>query len=68
MSDNKKSEYMETLLEKFSKNFGVPRSTAFKLSKCVICSGEAKDFRCDMSKKEYELSGMCQACQDSFFE
>ena len=37
---------------------------------CVTCgSGRLRnvDFRDDISKKEYSISGMCQACQDSVF-
>lgn len=36
---------------------------------CPIC-GEPineEDFRDDLSRKEYRISGMCQSCQDGFF-
>ena len=26
-----------------------------------------KDFRDELSRKEYEINGMCQQCQDKFF-
>ena len=38
-------------------------------SLCVSCDTEIRhhDFRDDISKKEYGISGMCQGCQDSVF-
>lgn len=66
--DNKKSSVIENALEEISMNFATPRSLAFQSKLCVMCGGEAKDFRDALSKKEYSISGMCQGCQDSFFE
>ena len=34
---------------------------------CMCCGGPANDFRDDLSRKEYSISGLCQDCQDSFF-
>lgn len=68
MSEEKKSEVIENILEKLSRNFEVPRSLAFSQGSCVMCSGEAKEFRDSASKREYKISGMCQSCQDDFFE
>lgn len=34
---------------------------------CMCCGKEANDFRDDLSRKEFSISGMCQDCQDSFF-
>ena len=36
---------------------------------CVGCHGaiEEYDFRDEMSKKEYTISGFCQSCQDKTF-
>ena len=36
---------------------------------CVTCPNEIhdKDFRNDLSKHEYGISGMCQKCQDDVF-
>ena len=36
---------------------------------CVTCPSaiEEDDFKDDLSKKEYSISGMCQECQDSVF-
>lgn len=37
---------------------------------CPFCGEPVKeeDFRDDISRKEYEMSGMCQACQDNTFD
>ena len=67
-NDNKKCAVIENILEEISMNFTTPRSKAFGDKLCVMCGGEAKDFRDALSKKEYSISGMCQGCQDSFFE
>ena len=36
---------------------------------CVTCHGpiEDYDFRDELSRKEYGISGMCQTCQDKTF-
>ena len=62
-----KNEVIENLLDEFSKIIGTPRSVAFKTNTCVICSGEANEFRDATSKKEYSISGMCQPCQDKIW-
>ena len=40
-----------------------------KLGLCPICSEEIlhEEFRDNLSKKEYRISGICQACQDKIF-
>ena len=61
-----KSPEIETLLEGFS-----GRTTAIEADRCVGepigCGQPAGDFRDDLSRKEYTLSGLCQTCQDSLF-
>lgn len=41
----------------------------FEKNKCVFCEEEVKekDFRDKISKREYEISGICQKCQDQTF-
>ena len=41
-----------------------------KNNKCYICNDiiNIKDFRDHLSKKVFKISGMCQRCQDRFFE
>jgi hypothetical protein len=34
---------------------------------CMTCSGDAREFKDDLSRKEYTISGMCQTCQDEIF-
>lgn len=58
-----KSPQMTDFLENM---FG--RSTHIENDTCVICNGEAKTFRNDISQKEYTISGMCQSCQDKTFD
>ena len=39
-------------------------------SKCPFCKKDInpeKDFKDDLSKKEFKLSGLCQSCQDEMF-
>ena len=53
-------------MEKFLENtYG--RTTAITTNKCVICGGDATEFRNPLSLKEYKISGMCQKCQDETF-
>jgi uncharacterized CHY-type Zn-finger protein len=47
--------------------FGRSRTISIATAKCVACGGEAREFRDELSAKEYSLSGMCQACQDKMF-
>ena len=38
---------------------------------CVFCKSDKtnrEDFKDELSWKEYNISGMCQTCQDGFFE
>jgi hypothetical protein len=65
MSD--KSKEIEEMLERFSGRFAMPRSAALQNNKCTMCGHDAKEFRDDVSKKEYQISKMCQKCQDSVF-
>lgn len=34
---------------------------------CPTCNKPVGEFRDELSKKEYKISGMCQVCQDSVF-
>jgi hypothetical protein len=35
--------------------------------KCPFCEKEITEFRDELSKKEWEISGLCQLCQDKTF-
>lgn len=47
------------------------RPEAISLGFCVLppfgCGQPVTGFRDEISEREYKISGMCQACQDSFF-
>lgn len=43
------------------------RRVAIIADLCVVCSLDAVDFKDDVSRREYGISGMCQRCQDEFF-
>lgn len=36
--------------------------------KCPTCGFEVDTFRDALSKREFEISGMCQECQDSIWD
>ena len=47
------------------------RSASIRGDVCVPppfgCGGPAVDFRNEISRKEYSISGLCQKCQDEIF-
>ena len=47
--------------------FGRSRLLAIAGNSCVKCGESAADFRDEISKKEFGISGFCQACQDDIF-
>jgi|TARA_Y100000296_G_scaffold80118_1_gene105039 hypothetical protein len=47
--------------------FGRSRTLAMAGNQCVSCGESAGDFRDELSRKEYGISGLCQCCQDSIF-
>lgn len=36
-------------------------------NKCPLCKNPIGEFKNELSKKEYMISGMCQKCQDKIF-
>lgn len=34
---------------------------------CVFCKSPATEFKDELSKKEFSISGICQTCQDEIF-
>ncbi len=61
------SEKAEGIDQFLTKLTGVNRKEAIIEDVCVTCSKPVKRFRDPLSRKEYTISGMCQACQDSVF-
>ena len=49
------------------KLFGRSRTLAIAGNGCVKCGESAVDFRDELSRKEFGLSGLCQGCQDGIF-
>lgn len=47
---------------------GISRIEAATKGICTWCKKKLTPFRDELSRKEYKISGMCQACQDVTFE
>jgi len=59
---------MKTFVNIFTQeNYGTTLEDAQEFSLCVTCGGPATDFRDALSTREYQISGMCQSCQDNVF-
>ena len=46
----------------------MPIQVAIEMDCCAQCGGEAEIFTDDLSAKEYPISGLCQTCQNRFFD
>mgnify|MGYP003118872687 CR=1 FL=1 len=46
---------------------GKNRRSYIGANMCMTCDGEAREFRDELSHREYTISGMCQKCQDAFW-
>lgn len=63
-----KSKQMIEFLDGFTlQTFGNIRSESIEHDICVCCGQPAVEFKDELSKKEFSISGMCQNCQDSVF-
>lgn len=60
---DQKTEEMKDFIE------GVFPGTAQAIAenKCPMCKKPIGEFKNEISKREYLISGMCQACQDEVF-
>lgn len=47
--------------------FGIDRRASILGNVCTSCGAVATIFRDGLSRKEYTISGLCQACQDIIF-
>ena len=66
-----KPSYKSPEIEKCITNiFGVSRLECIKQNKCPCCKADinVNELRDTLSIKEWAISGMCQACQDSIFD
>jgi hypothetical protein len=50
-----------------TKLVGISRQDAAKQKICPLCRQPIGEFRDELSRREYEISGMCQNCQDDVF-
>ena len=64
-----KSPQIQEVIDNLSLNsFGRKTSTALAQNICVDCGEETKEFKDELSKKEYLITGLCQKCQDYVFD
>jgi len=61
-----KSESLENFIDSITPN-PLGRRESIKSDVCAVCLKEAKNFKDELSKREFTISGMCQECQDKFF-
>ena len=47
--------------------FGRSREIAIAGGQCVKCGSHDLEFRDELSRKEFGISGLCQTCQDGIF-
>jgi len=50
-----------------AKAFRAAINTTININQCSWCDKPDLNFRDALSKKEYEISAMCQTCQDEVF-
>jgi|TARA_Y100000310_G_scaffold183629_1_gene183752 hypothetical protein len=58
------NELENTKEEMASQLFGRSRTVAMSNNQCVKCGEFNLEFRDELSRKEYGISGFCQCCQD----
>lgn len=46
--------------------FGRSRSNCISSGICLVCGLPKGEFRTAVAEAEYNISGMCQSCQDDF--
>ncbi len=52
----------------FNAVFGIDRTASIEADTCGGCGGPAEQFKDELSMREYEISALCQLCQDAIFE
>jgi uncharacterized CHY-type Zn-finger protein len=63
-----RSKELKELVDKVGEQmWGNTLSDSHAKSNCIICGEKAEVFRDEMSYKEYDMSGLCQNCQDKTF-
>jgi hypothetical protein len=64
MKATQKHHEIESLLTSIT---GKSRPQMVLEALCTTCDGVAKSFKDEASEREYQISGMCQSCQDEIF-
>lgn len=62
---------VKAMNEELMKKAGFTRQVDLvKEQKCPFCGKDVNpnDFKDELSRKEYMISGICQTCQDEFFD
>lgn len=65
-----RTKELQSFLDNFAKkSFGRSQTEAKEKGVCVTCGNKIKmeDFKDELSKKEYNISGLCMKCQDDTF-
>ena len=64
-----RSKKIQDLLDRLTRE-GVGRTQKESEEKnvCTWCGKKIKGFKDDLSAREYQITGMCQQCQDGAFE
>jgi hypothetical protein len=59
---------LQEIIDKFDNYFlGITIQEAHENEICIDCKQPITTFKDELSKKEYEISGWCQRCQDEIF-
>ena len=61
-----KTPEMEKLIDSFNPS-GRKRVDSIRAGVCSWCGKPATEFRDELSRREYRISGFCQECQDKTF-
>jgi len=63
----KKNPAILKVMDLVAKAAGGPGIDALKEGRCPMCGEDATVFRDELSRQEFDISGMCQTCQDKVF-
>lgn len=66
----KRTKELQKFTDDFAKKvFGKSPTECKEQKICVCCHNKTEDgdFKDDISRKEYDISGLCQKCQDDTF-
>jgi len=62
------TDQLENFKEQMANNmYGRSRAECLSKGICVQCGEDAKEFRNEISEREFKLTVWCQKCQDDFF-